>query len=155
MSEGTRSQHKRACKKQAAELRDEFLFKQPESNHYGDCPICCLPLLIDEHKCLMMTCCSKRICNCCDYATQMRELDGKLQQKCPFCQRPVPKTKEQVKMNNLKRVTAIDPIAMCQMGSIRFNDGDYDTAFEYWTKATGLGDVGSHYNLSLLYKKGC
>eukprot|EP00984_Skeletonema_dohrnii_P037014 scaffold38615_cov155-Skeletonema_dohrnii-CCMP3373.AAC.4 len=40
------------------------------------------------------------------------------------------------------------------MGSIRFNDGDYETAFEYWTKATGLRDVGSHYNLSLLYKKG-
>ena len=40
-------QHKRACKKRAAEIRDELLFKQPESNHLGDCPICCLPLAID------------------------------------------------------------------------------------------------------------
>jgi len=35
-----RSQHKRECKKRAAELRDEILFKQPESSHKGDCPIC-------------------------------------------------------------------------------------------------------------------
>jgi len=26
--------------KRAAELRDEILFKQPESSHRGDCPIC-------------------------------------------------------------------------------------------------------------------
>jgi len=57
-------------------------------------------------------------------------------------------------MNMMKRVAAIDPVAMCQMGSVRFNEGDYNTAFEYWTKATGLGDVGAHFNLSLLYRKG-
>jgi hypothetical protein len=28
-----RSQHKNVCKKQVAELRDEILFKQPESSH--------------------------------------------------------------------------------------------------------------------------
>eukprot|EP00985_Skeletonema_marinoi_P030096 scaffold30504_cov80-Skeletonema_marinoi.AAC.1 len=39
-----RPQHKRACKKRAAELRDEILFKQPESSDLGDCPICFLPL---------------------------------------------------------------------------------------------------------------
>eukprot|EP00985_Skeletonema_marinoi_P002564 scaffold1057_cov203-Skeletonema_marinoi.AAC.12 len=36
--------HKEACKNQAAELRDELLFKQPESTHLGDCPICMIPL---------------------------------------------------------------------------------------------------------------
>ncbi|KAK1735014.1 hypothetical protein QTG54_014080 [Skeletonema marinoi] len=30
-----RPKHKRACKKRAAELHDEMLFKQPESAHYG------------------------------------------------------------------------------------------------------------------------
>eukprot|EP00984_Skeletonema_dohrnii_P035791 scaffold35973_cov122-Skeletonema_dohrnii-CCMP3373.AAC.2 len=33
-------QHKKECKKRAAEFRDELLFKQPESCHEGDCPIC-------------------------------------------------------------------------------------------------------------------
>jgi hypothetical protein len=41
-----RPQHKRACKKRAAELKDELLFKQPESTHLGDCPICLLPIPI-------------------------------------------------------------------------------------------------------------
>eukprot|EP00984_Skeletonema_dohrnii_P024979 scaffold14127_cov67-Skeletonema_dohrnii-CCMP3373.AAC.1 len=35
-----RPKHKRDCKKRAAELRDEILFKQPECSHFGDCPIC-------------------------------------------------------------------------------------------------------------------
>eukprot|EP00984_Skeletonema_dohrnii_P018344 scaffold8545_cov76-Skeletonema_dohrnii-CCMP3373.AAC.2 len=149
-----RSQHKGACKKRAAELRDELLFKQPESNHYGDCPICCLPLLLDKNKSLMMACCSKRICRGCDYANFLRALEGNFQRKCPFCRHPVQKSQEQAKMILMKRVAAMDPVALCQMGSIRYNDGDYDTAFEYWTKATRLGDVGSHFNLSLLYMKG-
>jgi hypothetical protein len=32
-----RPKHKKACKKRAAELRDELSFKQPESSHNGDC----------------------------------------------------------------------------------------------------------------------
>ena len=39
-----RPEHAGKCNKRAAELRDELLFKQPESSHVGDCPICCLPL---------------------------------------------------------------------------------------------------------------
>jgi hypothetical protein len=31
-----RSQHKQECKKRAAELCDEILFKQPESSYLGD-----------------------------------------------------------------------------------------------------------------------
>eukprot|EP00986_Skeletonema_menzelii_P005248 scaffold1873_cov183-Skeletonema_menzelii.AAC.1 len=89
-----RPQHKRECKKRAAELRDELLFKQPESSCFGDCPICCLPLPIDPKKTILNTCCSKRICGGCDYANQMRELEGKLQQKCPFCRKALPDTDE-------------------------------------------------------------
>jgi len=32
------------------ELRDEILFRQPESTHDGDCPICFLPLPVDGKK---------------------------------------------------------------------------------------------------------
>ncbi len=39
-----RPKHKRDCKRKAAELRDKRLCKQPESTHFGDCPICFLPL---------------------------------------------------------------------------------------------------------------
>ena len=56
-----RPEHAGKCRKQAAELRDEILFKQPGSNHFGDCPICCLPLSIDNTKSSLVGCCSKII----------------------------------------------------------------------------------------------
>ena len=37
-----RPQHKKACKKRAAELHDEELFEQPVLNE--DCPVCMIPL---------------------------------------------------------------------------------------------------------------
>ena len=39
-----RPQHKKACKKRAAEIKDDRLFTQPDGNQFGECPICCLPL---------------------------------------------------------------------------------------------------------------
>lgn len=58
--------HKRACKKRAAELRDELLFKQPESTHLGDCPICMVPMPLYPS----YACCSKIVCNGCIYAME-------------------------------------------------------------------------------------
>ena len=40
------------------------------------------------------------------------------------------------------------------MGFKLCNEGDSDGAFKYYTKAAGLGDKSSHYNLSLLYHDG-
>jgi len=158
-----RPQHKRSCKKRAAELRDEILFKQPVSSHSGDCPICCLPLSIDHTKSSMMPCCSKTICNGCDYANKIRVLEGQLQQKCPrerlqptcpFCRHPAPNSEEETKKNFMKRVDANDPIAICEMGTMRGEEGDCDSAIEYWTKAAALGNIVAHHNLSLMYRKG-
>jgi hypothetical protein len=38
--QGNLSQHDAQCKERAAELRDQILFRQPESTHLGDCSIC-------------------------------------------------------------------------------------------------------------------
>eukprot|EP00984_Skeletonema_dohrnii_P031554 scaffold24164_cov163-Skeletonema_dohrnii-CCMP3373.AAC.1 len=57
-----RRHHKAACKERAAELWDEILFKQPESTHKGDCPICCLPLSLDNEKSPVFSCCVTTIC---------------------------------------------------------------------------------------------
>eukprot|EP00985_Skeletonema_marinoi_P030204 scaffold31073_cov81-Skeletonema_marinoi.AAC.1 len=67
-----RPQHKGACKKRAAELRDEILFKQPESSDLGDCPICCLPLSLDRNLSILNECCGKLVCVGCDYANLKR-----------------------------------------------------------------------------------
>eukprot|EP00984_Skeletonema_dohrnii_P024197 scaffold13303_cov78-Skeletonema_dohrnii-CCMP3373.AAC.3 len=149
-----RPQHKKECKERAAELRDEILFKQPESTHRGDCPICCLPLPIDTDKSTLMSCCCKLICDGCDYANVIREVREKLDRKCPFCRHPVPKSDEEFKRNILKRIDVNDAVAIRQMGGYRNQKGDYDGAIEYFKKAAGLGDLGAHYELSVMYRKG-
>ena len=66
-----RPKHKRDCKKCAAELRDELFFKQPESSCLGDCPICLIPLSLDQTKSVMTGCCSKQICRGCSSANAL------------------------------------------------------------------------------------
>ena len=149
-----RPKHKKKCKKRAAELKEEILFKQPESTHYGDCPICCLPVPIDNSKSTLFLCCGKRICNGCNIAKAMREREEGLQYKCPFCRKVLPKSDEEAKQLLMKRVDANDPIAVCHFGSRSYNKGDYKTAVEYWTRAASLGDADAHYHLSRLYHEG-
>ena len=148
-----RPQHKRECKKRAAELRDEILFKQPESSYLGDCPICCLPLPLDIEKSCLYPCCIKEICKGCAFANQKREIEGRLQNKCPFCRKDLPKTKEEINLQWGKRIED-DPVAMCHVGTNRCKEGDYKGAFEYFTKAATLGDAIAHYQLSMMYHTG-
>eukprot|EP00986_Skeletonema_menzelii_P015252 scaffold11358_cov72-Skeletonema_menzelii.AAC.1 len=54
----------------------------------------------------------------------------------------------------MKRIEANDPVAMCFMGTERYHEGDYNAAFEYWSRAASLGDVQAHFNLSILYRDG-
>ena len=149
-----RPKHKKECKKRAAELRDEILFKQPESTHLGDCPICCLPVPLDPSKSGLYSCCSKRICFGCNYVNQKREREGKLERKCPFCRKALPYTDEEYNEQLMRRVGANDPDALRRVGMDRQDEGDYKTAIEYFTRALVLGDVAAHYHLSLLYRDG-
>ena len=149
-----RQKHKKECKKRAAELRDEILFKQPECSHFGDCPLCCLPVPNDPSKSCLYSCCSKRICAGCTYTNGMRELEGRLQFKCPFCRTVMPETEEEFIEQLMKRVEANDPVALCHLGTGRYHKGDHNVAFQYWTRAAELGDVQAHYHLSCLYRYG-
>eukprot|EP00986_Skeletonema_menzelii_P000221 scaffold59_cov144-Skeletonema_menzelii.AAC.4 len=148
-----RPTHKKECKKRAAELRDEILFKQPESSHRGDCPICCLPLSLGPKN---LGCCCKIICSGCEYAhNRAHESEGKLVRNCPFCRHPVPKSVEEHYKNLLKRIEANDPFALFEMGRTRYKeDGDYKSAFQYWSKSAALGNMDAHLNLSIMYLDG-
>eukprot|EP00985_Skeletonema_marinoi_P018728 scaffold10530_cov140-Skeletonema_marinoi.AAC.6 len=84
----------------------------------------------------------------------MREINESLPHKCPFCRHPVPKSEEEFKRNLMERVEANDPFALHQMGLYRNQERDYENAFPYFTKATGMGDIQSHYDLSCLYREG-
>jgi tetratricopeptide (TPR) repeat protein len=150
-----RPQHKKACRKRAAELRDDRLFRQPDESCYGECPICCLPLPIDRSKSNINSCCCKYICRGCAYANQTREIEQGMEHKCPYCREPMPKSDEEADQNIMNRVKVNDPNAMNYMGKTRYQEGNYGEAFEYYTKAAALGDIESHFELSRLYRKGC
>jgi tetratricopeptide (TPR) repeat protein len=149
-----RPQHKRECKKRAAELHDEILFKQPESSHFGDCPICLLPLPLDQKYATMMMCCSKMVCDGCAFANQLHELEKSLEPKCPFCRQPSNITEEEADMQEMKRAEANDPVALREVGMQTHFEGNYASAVEYWTKAAELGDAEAHFQLSNSYRKG-
>ena len=51
----------------------------------------------------------------------------------------------------MKRIEVNDPTAICDMGTERYHQGDYKSAFDHLTKAAALGDVEAKYQLSLLY----
>ena len=147
-------EHEEECKKRAAELRDELLFKQPEGTHWGDCPICSLPMPPDIKKSTIYDCCSKLICNGCNYANQNREIEMGLQQSCPFCCKNAPKTKSEQEKRRMKRVKANDPVANRREGTKQRSKGEYIKAFEYYTKAAELGDMEAHYSLAVMYRLG-
>jgi TPR repeat protein len=149
-----RPQHKKACKKRAAEIHDDKLFTQPDESHLGECPICCLPLPLDNTKRLIYSCCCKRMCKGCDYANQRREAEEGLERRCPYCREPISKTQEEGDKKMVKRVKANDPVALYEVGFMRREKGDYEGAVEYWTKAAKLGDAIAHYHLSVLYAEG-
>ncbi len=123
---------------------DELLFKQPESSHLGDCPICCVPLPVHSLKThSIMICCGKMICDGCFFASRAA-------QECPFC-RATPETAKDVWR---KRVEANDPDAMLEEGRRHYNKGEYSSAFEYLTKAAAMGDAEAHCRLVEFYLLG-
>ena len=149
------SRHLPACKKRAAESRDELLFKQPEGSCYGDCPICSLPMPLDVLKTTMYDCCSKVICKGCEYANDKREIEMRLPQSCPFCRQALPDTDEEADKLMMKRVEANDLNAMWQQGQLLYNKGEYIRAFENFTEAATLGDAEAHYTGMVVPKTWC
>ena len=152
--EDHRPEHESKCKERASKLRDEILFRQSESTHLGDCPICCLPLPTNSQKSSVYSCCSKYVCDGCSHADTVRQDRENMVPSCPFCRHPMPRSEEECDKIMMKRVAANDPFALGQI-AVRYNlRGEYDKAFEYCSKAAALGDADAHYNLSRMYLQG-
>lgn len=143
------------CSEEEAEARDKALFQKPESSNYGECPICCLPLSLDGKNFLLMPCCSKFICKGCCHANQEQEKRAGLGSRCVFCRRPsYLKSHAEGHKRNMKRVKQNDPVALSQMGQECRNEGDHDSALEYFAKAAELGNADAHYFLSMMHWDG-
>jgi len=150
-------QHKQKCKERAAELRDELLFKQPESTHEGDCPICLLPLTLGNDLNVELVCCNKKICDGCFNAHQIKEDEEQvenpwLQDSCPLCRHHRPLSDAEVDAFTRRRIEANDPVALREVGNDGSVEEDYVKAFQYWSRAAELGDAEAHHHLgSVMY----
>ncbi len=149
-----RQQHKKICKRRLAEIRDATLLKQPEKSHMGDCPLCCLPMSLDVTRSNMSDCCCEIICSGCSYTNSKREFEAGLEPRCPFCREPAAKSMEEADKRIMERIKKNDPAALWHMGKRRYDQGDYDGAFEYMSKAAGFGHAGAHFNLACSYNEG-
>jgi len=154
-----RPQHKKACKKRAAELHDEKLFKLPLQ--YDDCPICFLrmPLIDSGHK--YMSCCGKVICSGCIHAPRYDDQGNKVNNKsCPFCRAPTPKFDDEIVERLITRVEAGDTIAMNNLG-LYHDEGscgisqNHAKALELWHRAGELGSAEAYHNIGSAYRNGC
>jgi hypothetical protein len=152
--ENHREKHEQECQKRKADLHDKQLFTQPDMSHWGECPLCCLPLPLHPSKSTLMSCCCKIICDGCDYANVKRELKQGLKPRCAFCREPEEKSDEEHDKLLMERVKKNDPVAMTDMGKKHLEEGDDGKAFEYWTMATELGHVEAHFCLGGLYFEG-
>ena len=134
--------------------RDRDLFTLPDSSHLGECPICFLPLPLEGPKSTLMRCCCKIICNGCHIANQKRENEEGLKHKCALCRQPVPKSNEEGEKRLMKRMKKNDQVAIRVIGKKCHNEGNYETALEYLTKAAEVGDADSNHSLSCMYREG-
>ena len=89
-----RPQHKRECKKRAAELHEEALFKQPPT--VDDCPICFLRMPVLDTGRRYMSCCGKVVCSGCNHAPVYDHEGNVAADACPFCRTPAPTEEELV-----------------------------------------------------------
>ena len=138
--------HKGACKKRAAELKDERLYGQGQERPEGDfCPICTQPVPIPTGKnSSFNVCCMKMVCNGCLLAVMQMGI----QDKCQFCRTPSPKDKAESLKRAKARVDKKDPEAIKYLGDQYWNgrlglEKDASRAVELWTEAAELGSANA------------
>ena len=150
-----RPQHKKACKKRAAEIHDEKLSKEHLPRE--ECPICMLPPpLYGNHTGMtFFSCCGKNICNGCICAM----VKSGAKRLCPFCKSPpsnsneeeVKKTKKLMERGN---ADAFNHLAGFYARGINGLPQDWAKANELYLKAGELGCADAYYNLGQSYNEG-
>ena len=150
-----RKQHKKECRKRATELKDEALFSRGRECCFGDCPICMLPLPLEDDQNCVNTCCIKKICNGCMLAAMERGM-GNI---CPFCREPAPDGDAAIVALIQKRVDAGDAEAVNYLGQKYYcgEDGlqlDKSRAVELYREAANLGSVEAHCSIGAMYGRG-
>ena len=130
-----------------------LMTKGRERAEEDECPLCNLPLPLDEEQSMFKVCCMKLVCYGCSLASRKRGM-----RDCPFCRTPTPDEGQGLAMIQ-KRVDAGDPVAILHLGS-SYHYGqhslekDVARAVELYELAAELGVKDAHYNLGVLYHEG-
>ena len=175
--------HKADCKIQAAELRDETLFKDPPPKE--DCPICFLPMPAHLICCVSLppatisslpindfaqaneelatepmekyySCCGKSICRGCLHSF----FESGNTERCAFCNSDQSsKTLEERVEEMMKRVGANDATSICMLADSYYHglngfQQDQTKAIELYAKSAELGFSKAHNELGVIYSKG-
>ena len=153
-----RSQHKKECRKRAAELNDEALFKVPPPAE--DCPICYLRMPCKVTGRRYFSCCGNMICSGCLHAPVYDNQGNVVEEnKCPFCRLPIPDLDEETMERDKKRIEANDPIAIHNRGT-DYRDGtngfpqDLNKALELYHRAGELGNPLAYNSIGCTYDQG-
>ncbi len=158
-----RAQHKKACKKRAAELFHEKLFQVPPPRK--ECPICMIPLPVDNdngQQEIFKTCCGNFICNGCWYVmTTKAQGEGKSFEEtlCAYCRTReyrgdeefIERLEDHMERGNSDAISALGSI-YCE--GIHGLPQDMAKANELFLKAGELGCSGGYYNLGKAYDLG-
>ena len=155
-----RPQHKKLCKKRAAELHDEKLFKEPSPPE--ECPMCMLPPPLVDNRTGMTgmsfhACCGKSICDGCIYA--MAETGGKNGELCAYCRTLYTNSDEEQVKRVKKLMEKGNANAYYQLGGyyrkgINGMPQDHAKASALNLKAGELGCAEAYYNLGVAYANG-
>ena len=155
-----RPQHKKECKKRAAELYqlmsilyEEQLFKEVEPD---ECPLCFLSMPICGDDTSVSSCCGKRICNGCVYGMEMSEGGADL---CAFCRTPKAISNEEEikrtkKLMDKGNVEAFLLLSGYYIHGSRGLAQDWKKALDLMIKAGELGSTIAYYNLGVSYSNG-
>ena len=151
-----RPKHKKECKRRAAELHDEALFRHPPSQE--ECSICFLKLpIIEAGKIMYKPCCGKFLCSGCMYAAVKQ--DDKKEYLCPFCRTPSSRSIDEEMQRLERRMKLNDPEAINIMGHSylvgKFGlQEDTDKAQELFHKAAEYGSMCANYYLGGMHCHG-
>ena len=153
-----RPQHKKECRKRAAELHDIELFKQPPPAE--DCPICFQRLPTLNTGSQYNSCCGKTICSGCSYAPVYDNQGNTVaESKCAFCRVPSAQSEEEAVERLKERMEIRDPIATL-IAAEHYRDGtigyqhDYTKALELFHCSADLGDPTGYNGIGVAYELG-
>ena len=159
-----RQRHKNACKKRAAELFDEELFKDPPERE--ECPICMLPLPLDQNLFKLHACCGNVLCSGCIHAQYKEDIrSGKMTRTtgaslCPFCRAPKAKSQQHAIALTKKLVEKNHSYATLHWAEFHAQGGgggfvrDMPKAIDLYLKAGEFGCTEAYNRLGRVYCDG-